>query len=569
VAAHKSVAVLGVIGRADDMHAILDAETAATMAFLDAWFQERGGRRGREQVRTATSGLTWCATRHATSRAGDPAPHDHVLVANVVEMLDQRGGWKALDTASLRDVLHAATIVGRAAAAHTAVELGYGIEPDDGPSGRCGTGGSPGCPTRPAGCSRSGPRRSTTSWTTAASAATGPGPGQHGPPAAPRPTTARTADRAVAGRPRAWVGHRPGSSRRSPGPGSAAERRHPRRSPRWCSVRSRGWRPARCSPVGTCWSRSGRRCFGLAPGDLEALVDQLVASEHLVPRCWDRRRSGAGLRSDQGPGGGAGHRRPMAALAVERGPAVDAEGRPLPSAPRRPSWATPLTAGQEHAVRAICTSGRRFELVVGVAGAGKTTAIDAAAAAFRSDGDAGPGDLDVRSGGTDAGPGRRDRVPHPGVDAVATRPRIAAPRSPHRRGPRRGGHDRGRGPAAPGRRPSRSRGPSWSWSVTLASWVRSGPGARWLHCCSATPRPSATSARTSASRTSLERHALDALRSGDVEVALGWYRRHHRILLVGRPRPGSLARWSSAGTMTWPPGSTRPCSPGGETTSPS
>ncbi len=136
VAAHKSVAVLGVLGRAEDMHAILDAETTATLDYLDTWFQQRGGRRGREQLRTQTGGLLYATTRHGTSRAGDPAVHDHVLVANVVEMLDTKGGWKALDTASLRDVLHAATVVGRAAAAEEAVARGYGIVRDDGPSGR-------------------------------------------------------------------------------------------------------------------------------------------------------------------------------------------------------------------------------------------------------------------------------------------------------------------------------------------------------------------------------------------------------------------------------------------------
>lgn len=136
VSPHKSVAVLGAIGRADDMHAIVDAETTATLDVLDAWFRERGGRRGRDQVRTVTSGLTWAVTRHGTSRAGDPAVHDHVLVANIVEMGDARGGWKALDTASLRDVLHAATIVGRAAGARAAVERGYEIEADVGRSGR-------------------------------------------------------------------------------------------------------------------------------------------------------------------------------------------------------------------------------------------------------------------------------------------------------------------------------------------------------------------------------------------------------------------------------------------------
>ncbi len=136
VSAHKTVAILGVVGRADDMHRILDAETHATMAFLDAWTQRQGGRRGRLQVRTPTSGLTYGTTRHATSRAGDPNPHDHVLVANVVEMLDDRGGWKALDTAGVRDMVHAATAVGRLHAAWEARQLGYGITPDHGPSGK-------------------------------------------------------------------------------------------------------------------------------------------------------------------------------------------------------------------------------------------------------------------------------------------------------------------------------------------------------------------------------------------------------------------------------------------------
>jgi conjugative relaxase-like TrwC/TraI family protein len=135
VSAHKSVAVLGVIGDADAMHSILDVEANATMGWLNGWFQERGGRRGREQTRTATGGLTYAVTRHATSRAGDPSPHDHVLVANVVEMLDDQGGIKALDSAALRDTVEAATMVGRLHSARRAVELGFDIEPDPGPSG--------------------------------------------------------------------------------------------------------------------------------------------------------------------------------------------------------------------------------------------------------------------------------------------------------------------------------------------------------------------------------------------------------------------------------------------------
>src|SRR5207248_8305935 len=42
------------------------------------------------------------------------------------------------DTNVWRDHLHAATVVGRAPAARVAVELGYGIEPDGGGSGRLG-----------------------------------------------------------------------------------------------------------------------------------------------------------------------------------------------------------------------------------------------------------------------------------------------------------------------------------------------------------------------------------------------------------------------------------------------
>jgi conjugative relaxase-like TrwC/TraI family protein len=134
----KSIAELGVIGRADDMNAIVDAERDATLGYLDRVVCERGGRRGRAQTPTATGGLTWATTRHATTRAGDPQVHDHVLIANIVRMGDERGGWKAADTAFVREQLHAATAVGRLAAARKAVELGYGIEADPGPSGRLG-----------------------------------------------------------------------------------------------------------------------------------------------------------------------------------------------------------------------------------------------------------------------------------------------------------------------------------------------------------------------------------------------------------------------------------------------
>jgi len=138
VAAHKSVAELGVIGKAEDMHAIMDAERDATLGYLDQVTQTRGGRRGRGAATAPTAGLVYATTRHATSRAGDPAPHDHVLLANVLSMADEKGGWKAADTTAWRTHLHAATVIGRLASARVAVERGYAIEADAGPSGRLG-----------------------------------------------------------------------------------------------------------------------------------------------------------------------------------------------------------------------------------------------------------------------------------------------------------------------------------------------------------------------------------------------------------------------------------------------
>jgi conjugative relaxase-like TrwC/TraI family protein len=138
ISAHKSVAEPGVLGRAKDMHEIMDAERDATLACLDDLTRLMGGRRGRSRTPAATRGLIYAHARHATSRAGDPCPHDHVLLANVVEMRDGRGGYKAPDTTLWREHLHAATVVGRMAAARKAIELGYAIERDDGPSGRLG-----------------------------------------------------------------------------------------------------------------------------------------------------------------------------------------------------------------------------------------------------------------------------------------------------------------------------------------------------------------------------------------------------------------------------------------------
>jgi TrwC relaxase len=118
------------------------------MERFDREFQVRGGRRGRARRHTATSALTYARTRHATSRVGDPAPHDHIPVTNCCEMLAAKGGFKGgLDSAALRELLEAATMVGHLHAAAKARLLGYEIRRDGREAG-AGSGPSRVCPRR-------------------------------------------------------------------------------------------------------------------------------------------------------------------------------------------------------------------------------------------------------------------------------------------------------------------------------------------------------------------------------------------------------------------------------------
>ena len=66
ISPHKTIAELGVIGRAEDMHVIADAERDATLDYLDRLVCESGGRRGR----TAIAGIPREAWEvHATRSA--------------------------------------------------------------------------------------------------------------------------------------------------------------------------------------------------------------------------------------------------------------------------------------------------------------------------------------------------------------------------------------------------------------------------------------------------------------------------------------------------------------------
>ncbi len=391
VSAHKSVAVLGVVDRAEEMHGILDVETQATMDWLDGWFQERGGRRGRVQTRTPTGGLVYARTRHGTSRAGDPSPHDHVLVANVVEMLDARGGHKGLDSAALRDTVEAATMVGRLHSAAHAVALGFAIEADPGPSGNLRHWRVVGVPERV--CE----------------------------------LLSKRSDEITA-----YLEESGHDSYRARAVAARESRRAKRHTgidqllPVWrAELESIGWSAERVidrldgagltnqglPPVlseekvaelaaevlhsdGDLMARHkvftrthlvtavAPLLYGRDPAELDRAVDHMLGSRAVVPLL----------------GAGAAHEPAYATvevLATEQAIADAIErlaARPGPQIPdmdvieamdaKEAEVGRFLTPGQCKAITAVCSSGRAVEIVVGVAGAGKTTALDAATTAL-------------------------------------------------------------------------------------------------------------------------------------------------------------------------------------------
>ena len=95
----KSVAALWAIG-SDEVRAHVDAAHKEALGAALGVLEERVAvarvRRGKEDVDWVRgAGLLTMHVRHESSRAGDPQPHDHVLVPNMVWAA---GKWRALDT---------------------------------------------------------------------------------------------------------------------------------------------------------------------------------------------------------------------------------------------------------------------------------------------------------------------------------------------------------------------------------------------------------------------------------------------------------------------------------------
>ena len=266
IAAHKSVAELGVLGRAEDMHAIMDAERDATLAYLDAsprarWTAGRGrGADGDDGTR-----LRPCPPRHYPRRRS--RPHDHVLLANVVEMCDDKAGTKAPDTALWREHLHAATMVGRLAAAKVAVERGYGIEADDGPSGKLGHWRIAGIPEAALAVHSKRAAEITRPSPSGASLPTRPArwpPGRRARPSATPPSTTccpcgGPSWKRPASPPTSWSTRSTGRAGTTSATALLSAACRPRSSRPWppvCSAPRGHCRRGRCSPAATSSSRS-------------------------------------------------------------------------------------------------------------------------------------------------------------------------------------------------------------------------------------------------------------------------------------------------------------------------
>ena len=395
ISAHKSVAELGVIGRADDMHLIMDAERDATLAHLDELTRRRGGRRGEAASRTPTEGLIYATARHATSRSGDPCPHDHVLVANLVRMDDDKGGWKGADTALWRQHLHAATVVGRMASARRAIELGYAIDRDDGPSGKLGHWAIAGVPSvvmeahskRAAEIEAEMERTGYSSYRARGIAA--------------RATRAAKRHQPVGDLLPRWVAEMGEVGWSVHALAQAVDREAAERRPPAPTLHAEEVRAVVNDVLHPDGALAARKVFtrrdvlvavapslyGRHPAELARVVDRTLADPEAVPLLGV---AGASERAYATAGTIA--REQAIARCVEaqvsrcNAAATSPDVARAAAASAAARIGRPLTPGQQEAVEAVCTSGRGVELVVGIAGSGKTTALAAARDAFEAAG---------------------------------------------------------------------------------------------------------------------------------------------------------------------------------------
>ena len=306
-------------------------------------------------------------------------------------MKDEQGGWKAADTALWREHLHAATMVGRVAAARVAVELGYAIEADPGPSGRLGHWKIAGVPDEvmelhskraaeiEAECQRRGE-----------DVLPGPRRGRPDHPQGQAPRAGRPADGALAGRTcRGRLARRaPGrlGRRRQPAPGRAraarASKTPGRSSPRsWQTTAT--WPGARSSPAAT-WSWPSPRTCSASPQRCStgSSTGPWPTPKWCPWSVWPAPAKRCTRSPRSSPGRPPSPRAWATSWPAPTPPPCPAATVEASHRKDRARLGARLSEEQRAAAVAICTSGRGAELVVGVAGAGKTTMLRAVADAF-------------------------------------------------------------------------------------------------------------------------------------------------------------------------------------------
>jgi conjugative relaxase-like TrwC/TraI family protein len=395
VSAHKSLSLLGVAGRADDMHAILDAETAGTMSYLDAWAQARGGRRGRAAAATPTWGLVYAVTRHGTSRLGDPALHDHVLIANVCEMRDTRGGHKALFSARLRDLAETAAMVGRLRSAAKAIELGYAIEADPGRSGRARDWRIAGIPAEV--CEIFSKRSDQIAEYLAESGYTGYRArnvaARHNRPVKRGTDTEQLMRR--------WIDELEAHGWSVERLAASLERARQQCRGLYRQMTDSEIDRLAAEPLDqdgeflARWKVFDRprlvaeiapRLYGHHPAELDRVIDRILASGLVVPlvgiagACDQPYTARAVLATEHAIADA------LERLTSHRGQAVAPGLVERAIRAKQTQTGHPLSAGQRRAVARICGSGRAVDVIVGVAGSGKTTTLDVAARALEAAG---------------------------------------------------------------------------------------------------------------------------------------------------------------------------------------
>ncbi len=310
--------------------------------------------------------------------------------------------------------------------------------------------------------------------------------------------------------------------------------------------------------------------FGRDPGELDSVVDFVRANREVVPL--------VGV-----PGASERAYACASVIAVEtaiaanvaRGLTADRLGcraRPRWSTPpsngRRPSWAGRSPTARPWRCIGICESGRRVDLVVGVAGSGKTTALACVrdayeAAGYRVVGTSTSGQA-ARTLGREAGIAESRtlasllwRLDHgrltldartvvildeAGMTADPDLLRVLVAAEAARAKVVLVGDDRQLGPVGPG--------------GALGGLVERSEAV--VHVLDENVRQADRG----------ERRALSRLRAGDVDPAVDWYAHHGRIA-TAPTRTRRSTPWSTPGSPTPAPGSTSACTPGGGPTSPS